>query len=189
MSEHRLATVLHSLQTAAFTRLPDGSFEPLAPPPDWFRRITAETTFPFLGHILAEAAAFWQRGTPGSTEWGPCAEVNEDGVEYHYMVSAIVADGGQYLVFQLDSGADRMREVLQKVRSQALSAEQDAASYEAVVAEMRRTNKDVKELLQLLVVSNLTPPQLELINKLAAKSVDLIGSASRLIRATTITRV
>jgi hypothetical protein len=189
MSAHDLPRVLVALEIAAFSRAADGSFVALAPTPDWFTRITSDTTFPFLGHILEEAGLFWRSGEPGSRQWGPCAEVNESGEEYHYMVSALVADGGQYLVFQLDPGADRMRELLQKVRSEALSAERDLASFAAIVAEMRRTNNGVKELLAQLVVSDLTPKQLELVNTLASKCVMLMGGASKLIRATTLPRI
>ena len=189
MSEHELPVVLSALQMAAFKRAPDGSFVSMAPIPDWFTRITSDTTFPFLGHILEEAGAFWRRGVAGSRQWGPCAEVNESGEEYHYLVSALLTEDGQYLVFQIDPGADRMRDLLQKVRSEALSAERDSASFAAIVAEMRRTNKDVRELLQQLVVSDLTPRQLELVNALAAKCVALMGGASSLIRATTLPRV
>ncbi|MGC4081358.1 MAG: hypothetical protein QM736_04400 [Vicinamibacterales bacterium] len=84
--------------------------------------MTSGDTFPFLGHILEEATAFWKRGMAGRADWGPVAEVDHDGHEYHYIVTALIADGRQYLVFQLDPGAERMREVLQKVRSEALSA-------------------------------------------------------------------
>ena len=189
MSAHELPTVLRALEMAAFKRAADGSFVSIAPTPDWFARITSETTFPFLGHILEEAGAFWRRGLPGSLQWGPCAEVNESGEEYHYLVSALIADDGQYLVFQLDPGADRMRDLLQKVRSEALSAERDSASFTAIVAEMRRTNKSVKEILAQLVVSDLTPLQRELVNTLAAQSVALMGGASKLIRATTLPRL
>src|SRR5829696_2956040 len=189
MSAHDLPTVLLALEMAAFKRAADGSFVSIAPTPDWFTRITSDTTFPFLGHILEEAGAFWRRGLPGTRQWGPCAEVNERGEEYHYMVSALLADDGQYLVFQLDPGADRLREVLQKVRSEALSAERDSASFAAIVAEMRGINKGVKELLGQLVVSDLTPQQLELVNALAAKCVALMGGASKLIRATTLPRL
>jgi hypothetical protein len=189
MSAESLTTLLPALDMALFERAADGSFTPLAPPPHWFRQVTSDTTFPFLGYILEEAGTFWQRGTAGTTEWGPCAEVNEKGVEYHYRVTALIADGRQYLVFQLDPGADRMREVLQKVRSQALSAEQDSATHEAVAAELWQANADVKELMKLLLLSNPTPAQLELLNRLATNCVALMGGVAKLIRATTIPRV
>ncbi|HUR32778.1 MAG TPA: hypothetical protein VM032_03230 [Vicinamibacterales bacterium] len=189
MSASPLETLLPLLDTAAFVRAGDGSFSALAPLPGWLQRLTSDTTFPFLGHILEEATAFWQRGTSGSAEWGPCAEVDDEGQEYHYMVTAITAGPDQYLVFHLDRGAERMREVLQKVRSEALTAEQDGVWYKAVVKDMQRTNKDVKDLLQQLLTAGLTPAQIEMVNKLATKCVSLMGGASELIRATTIPKV
>ncbi len=189
MSTSPLETLLPLLDTAAFVRAADGSFSPMAPAPAWFQQLTAEPTFPFLGHILEEATAFWQRGTAGTVEWGPCAEVDDDGREYHYLVTAIAAGTSHYLVFQQDKGAERLREVLQKIRSQALTAEQDGIAYDAVVSEMLRTNTAVKALLKQLLLSGLNPTQLELMNQLANRSVALMAGASDLIRATAIPRV
>jgi hypothetical protein len=188
VSEQQLTTLLPVLGTAAFRRDDDGTFIALAPMPEWLQRLTSDTTFPFLGHILEEAAAFWRRRTPGLAEWGPCAEVDEQGHEYHYSVTAIVDRSGEYLVFQIDRGADRMREVLQKVRSEALSAETDAASYRAVAARLGRTNQELKELLKELVQADLTPAQLSVVNKLSTKCIALMAGVWELVRATTIPR-
>lgn len=184
MSEQTLRTLLPALDMAAFERDRDGAFQPLAPAPAWFAKMAQDTTFPFLGHILEEAAMFWQRGTAGTEEFGPCAEVDAAGKEFHYKVLALATGTGQYLVFQLDPGTDTMRVVLQKVRNEALSAERDAASHEAIVAEMRTTNQEIKDLLRTLVVSELTPEQREAINSLAAKCVEQMGGVTRLINAT-----
>jgi len=188
VSEQQLTTLLPLLGTAAFKRDGDGTFIPLAPTPGWLQRITSDTTFPFLGHILEEATAFWARHTVGVAEWGPCVELDEHGHEYHYMVSAIADRSGEYLVFHIDRGADRMREVLQKVRSEALSAEQDAASHRAVAAKLGRTNQEVKELLKELVKTDLTPAQLNVVNSLANKCLALMGGVWELVRATTLPR-
>ena len=128
-----------------------------------------------------------ERGPEGDTEKTDGAErqaEDEAGKEFHYKVSAITALGKQYLVFQLDPGSDRMREVLQKIRSEALSAERDRASHDAVAAQMRMTNQDAKELLQQLLLSNPTVEQREQLNALAAKFVAIMGSAGKLIRST-----
>lgn len=184
MSDEVLRHLLPSLSVAAYQRLSDGSFRPLTPPPAWFQRLARERTFPFLGHVLEDAGLFWQRGTPGVSEFGPCAEVDEQGTEFHYKVLAISADGIEYLVFQLDPGADQMRRVLQKVRSEALAGERDKTSHEAVAAALRGTNQEIKALLQKLVVSELTPEQRELLNALAAKCVDQMGGIQKLILTT-----
>lgn len=184
-----LATVAGALGIAAFSRQPDGGFEPLGPAPDWFVTITSGDTFPFLGHILEEATSFWQRGTQGRADWGPVAEVDEQGREYHYIVTALTVGTSQFLVFQLDAGAERMRDVLQKVRSEALSAEQDQASHRAVANELHRTNNDIKSLLAQLMRADLTPAQLELAKGLSQKALSLTNGIGRLIQSTMIPRV
>lgn len=119
--EESLARLLTALDIAAFARHRAGGFRPLADPPSWFGRLSRDGTFPFLGHILEEAEAFWISGEVGSRQWGPCAELAEDGREFHYLIKAVTTDQHAYLVFQLDEGAERMRDVLQQVRSNALA--------------------------------------------------------------------
>ena len=184
MSEHVLTELLPAMEIAAFERDAAGTFTSMAPPPAWFKRIAADPTFPFLGHILEEANMFWQEARPGASEFGPCAEVDGTGAEFHYKVSAINAGDRRYLVFQLDPGTDRMRLVLQKVRNEALDGERHAASHEAVAASLRSTNQEIKGLLQKLVLSEVTPEQRELLNTLAARCVDQMGGIQKLILAT-----
>ena len=116
-----VVVLLPSLGIAAFEQNADGAFQPLAPAPAWFAGLGKDGTFPFLGHILEEAAAFWASKTDGVREWGPCADVDDNGQEFHYMVKAVTIGTRAFLVFQLDEAAERMREVLQKVRSDALA--------------------------------------------------------------------
>ena len=113
-------TLLTALGIVAFERTPDGTFRPLGPLPTWFAHLSRDGTFPFLGHILEEAQAFWNARADGAREWGPCADVGTDGHEFHYLVKALRVQGRAYLVFQRDQGAERVRDVLQKVRSEAL---------------------------------------------------------------------
>jgi len=189
MSASQLETLLPLLDVAAFVRHGDGSFSAISQPPAWFERLTSDTTFPFLGHILEEANGFWQRGLQGAADYGPCAEVDDNGREYHYLVTAVSGASAQYLVFQIDRGADRMRSVLQKVRSEALTAAQDGVAYQAVVADMRKTNQEVKELLRQLLLAGLNPTQLEMVNQLATRCVNLMAGATELVRATSIPKV
>ena len=86
-----------------------------------FVKTSPPSEFPFLGHILDEAEAFWISGEEGSRQWGPCVDLGEDGREFHYLVKALTANQRAFLVFQLDEGAERVREVLQKVRADALA--------------------------------------------------------------------
>jgi len=189
MSASQLETLLPLLDVAAFIRHGDGSFSAISQAPAWFERLTSDTTFPFLGHILEEANAFWRRGLQGSVDYGPCAEVDEKGREYHYLVTAVSGPSAQYLVFQIDRGADRMRGVLQKLRSEALSAAQDGVAYQAVIDDLRHTNQEVKELLRQLLLAGLTPTQHEMVNQLASRCVNLMADATELIRATNIPKV
>jgi hypothetical protein len=124
MTEHASSTLLTALGVAAFEQAPDGALQPAAALPAWFTSLSRDGTFPFLGHILEEARLFWSANAEGSREWGPCAEVDDSGVEFHYLVKAFRIDTRAYLVFQVDEGADRLRQVLQKVRSDALAGKQ-----------------------------------------------------------------
>lgn len=125
MTDDALAALLPALGIAAFERRPDGSFRALAPPPAWFPRLARDGTFPFLGHILDEANDFWNARESEVREWGPCAEVGESGREFHYRIKALTIDARAYLIFQLDEGAEQVRELLQKVRGDALAASQN----------------------------------------------------------------
>jgi hypothetical protein len=124
MTDHPLTALLPALDIAAFERASHGAFQPLAPLPAWFPLLSADGTFPFLGHILDEANLFWNLRTAGVCEWGPCAGGEVGGREFHYRVKAVTAGSRAYLVFQIDEGAEQVREILQKVRADALAAAQ-----------------------------------------------------------------
>lgn len=119
-----LSTLLPALDIAAFERAPDGAFRSLAPPPAWFPLLSRDGTFPFLGHILDEATAFWDSREDGMRDWGPCTGVEDGGREFHYRVKAVRVGTRAFLVVQLDEGAEQVREILQKVRADALAAGQ-----------------------------------------------------------------
>ena len=123
MTDGPIPALLTALDIVAFERTSDGNFRPLTEAPAWFGNLSRDGTFPFLGHILDEAQAFWNSRADGSREWGPCADVAEDGREFHYLVKALRVQGRAFLVFQRDQSAERMREVLQKVRTQALGGQ------------------------------------------------------------------
>jgi hypothetical protein len=126
VSDEALKALLTAMDFAVFERTGDGSFAPLTQAPPWFPRL-ASGTFPFLGHILDEANAFWSSGKPGRQNWGPAAETDEHGREFHYMISALTIEGRQYLLFQLDRASERLREALQIARDQQL--QHDAARH------------------------------------------------------------
>jgi hypothetical protein len=120
MNNDDVAVLLNAIGIVAFERTAEGSFRPLAPPPPWFGALSRDGTFPFLGHILEEATAFWSARTDGVRAWGPCAEVDADGKEFHYLVKAVTTGPRTFLVFQADESVEQLRTVLQAVRSDAL---------------------------------------------------------------------
>ena len=110
-------------------------------------------------------------------------ELNEVGREFHYRVLAVTAEAGQFLVFQLDSGADRMREVLQKVRQQALVNPGSGAQtrLSRVQHVVRRASDRMHELLRPLLASGVRDPQFELWRKLSAVCDDLTITVDALV--------
>jgi hypothetical protein len=174
-----LKALLPAMNVAVFTCAADGSFLPLAPPPPWFSRL-ADVTFPFLGHILEEARAFWRSGVPGSREYGPCAEEDADGSEFHYRVKALTTtDRSQFLMFELDRGSDRLRDALQTAREQALVREQHAARERRAVQEIRQTADDMLQLLGKIPTNPDGPPR-GLIEALNAKCEALKSSVDKI---------
>jgi hypothetical protein len=172
--------LLPAMNVAVFTCAADGSFLPLAPPPPWFSRL-ADVTFPFLGHILEEARAFWRSGVPGSREYGPCAEEDTDGTEFHYRVKALTtADKSQFLVFELDRGSDRLRDALQTAREQALAREQHGARQRLAAEEIRRTADEMLQLLNEIPIDSGGPPR-GLIDAMNAKCEALKGMADAIV--------
>ncbi len=125
MSNDDVALLLTAIDIVAFERDPDGSFCLLATPPAWFDVLGKDGTFPFLGHILEEANSFWTSRTDGTRKWGPCAETDAEGREFHYLVKAVTVGARTYLLFQLDESAEQLRAVLQAVRSDALNRPSD----------------------------------------------------------------
>jgi hypothetical protein len=174
-----LTTLMPAMQIALFERQPDGSFAAVAPPPSWFAQLAADT-FPFLGHILDEANRFWDSRVPGSRDWGPCAEVDERGREFHYRVTALTAGARHYLVFQIDQGSDRLRTVLQQVREHALAAEQHPdvdPAHSLLRQRVRLTGEAMQELVSRLIDANPTAAQREVLNALSAHCQDLRRAA------------
>lgn len=153
MSEPLLTDLLPALEIAAFARSGDGAFSIASPMPAWFGRLAKDSTFPFLGHILQDAQQFWGSGTRGFQEFGPCAEVDESGREFHYKVIAVSAADGQYLLFQPDPAADRMRDVLQKARERSLRAGENsrtAAALALLEKEARTAASEIGDLIEQL---------------------------------------
>jgi hypothetical protein len=181
MTDESLATLLPAIDIAAFERTPDGSFTPLTPAPRWFQQL-ADVTFPFLGHTLEEANQFWASRESGSREWGPCVEVDANGTEFHYKVTAITASGQQYLLFQLDRGAERMRDTLQTIRDQRLAHEQGGRTH-ALAVDVRRLAVQIRDGLaeQMGTPEQRTPAAW--LSTLFGRSADLVRRLDELSRA------
>jgi hypothetical protein len=177
------ASVLSAMAVAAFERNPDGSFLPLAPLPAWFMRIVADGTFPFMGHILEEANQFWGRRSPGRQDWGPCAEVDESGTEFHYTVAAVTERDRAYLVFQLDPGSDRMREVLQRESERSVTAGHDFRSDSDAAAGVRQTVSEIRTLVESLQAVSSAKADTQLRRAVAAKCDELVRGVDELVQA------
>jgi hypothetical protein len=178
MADDLLTVLLPAIEIAAFERRADGSFTSIAPPPPWFSRLVADETFPFLGHILEEAVDFWRQSRSGMQEWGPCAESDGAGREFHYKVVAVSANGRQFLLFELDTASDRMREVLQAARERALAAGSrgdEQAGAAAAQRDVRRMGAEMRELLRRLAASGPTAEQLTVIEALTKKCDALLA--------------
>jgi hypothetical protein len=119
-----LEAALSALEIGVFAEDESGGFVAVGPVPAWMSAFARNPSFPFLGAFLAEARQFWKAPQPGRLTWGPCAEVDERGGEFHFLVSAISLPARKLLVFELDRAAEPMRAVLQKAREQALAASQ-----------------------------------------------------------------
>ena len=179
MSEDLLSILLPALDLAVFERSADGTFSSVAPPPAWFGRLAADVTFPFLGHVLDEANRFWRRGVTGAQYWGPSVDADETGREFHYMVGAVTTQNRQFLIFRLDRESDRMRDVLQRVRENALT--HDRRQW-AAAREARRVGGEVDELLERLRGTSPTTAQTELLTTLAARCGDLVACVGTVVR-------
>lgn len=123
MSSDALAAVVTALEIGIFEQGPDGGFSSVGTPPAWMAAFSRNPTFPFLGSFLPQARQFWSEPRADRLTWGPCAEVDPTGREFHFTVSAVSLPDRKFLVFELDRHAEPMRALLQKAREQALARE------------------------------------------------------------------
>jgi hypothetical protein len=121
-----LSAALGALEIGVFRQDDGGGFVSVGPVPAWMAAFSRNQTFPFLGSFLARAREFWREPQTDRLTWGPCAEMDTQGREFHFLVSAFSLPGHKLLVFELDRSAAQMRDVLQKARDQALGRAADA---------------------------------------------------------------
>jgi hypothetical protein len=171
-----LKALLHAIDIAAFRRDPDGTFVPVAPMPAWFGQLVRDPTFPFLGHILGEAEAFWSLRDQGFREFGPCAEVDDAGREFHYRVVAVTASGVSYLLFRLDPDAQRLREVLQPLREKALEEAMHRADDLRMLENAERVSpEDIYRMLRRLLDTAQTDERRELRSAISSALIGISG--------------
>ena len=123
MSDDALQAVVSALEIGIFELGAEGEFASVGAPPAWMAAFSRNPTFPFLGSFLPQAREFWLEPRADRLTWGPCAEVDAGGREFHFTVSALSLPDRKFLVFELDRHAEPMRALLQKARDQALARE------------------------------------------------------------------
>jgi hypothetical protein len=177
MSDESLHNLLLAMGMAAFERAPDGSFTSLGPVPPWLRRVTGDGTFPFLGHVLDDVHAFFGSGTSGVRDFGPCADVDERGEPFHYIVTAAALGDRRFLVLRRDAGSDRMQQVLQSAREQALLLRENARAADLLATlrgELSWQRDAVEELSGRLLKTDLTDEQRHLVMSLMREAERLL---------------
>ena len=111
------------------------------------------------------------------------------GAEFHYTVTAVTVEYNQYLCFQLDPGSDRIRDVLQKVREQAL-AEGDDLHAGATVEQLASAEQKVQQaaddlhlLVRRLLGEDPADARLEPWKSVSAACDELVRRVDKLVRA------
>lgn len=128
MSSDALQAVVSALEIGIFEQSADGGFTSVGTAPAWMAAFGRNPTFPFLGSFLPEARHFWSEPRADRLTWGPCAEVDPEGREFHFTVSALSLPARKFLVFEIDRNAEPMRALLQKAREQALALSRSGES-------------------------------------------------------------
>ena len=116
-----LEAAISALEIGVFAQDGDGAFVSVGPVPDWMSAFARNPSFPFLGAFLGQARHFWSQPQTGRLTWGPGVELDALGQEFHFLVSAVSHPEHKLLIFELDRSAAPIRDVLQKVREQALA--------------------------------------------------------------------
>ncbi len=136
------------LDIAVFERRLDGAFVPLTAVPDWMVSLSRDGTFPFLGDFLADAQAFWDRGTAGRVGSGLLAVEDDAGQEFHVEVWAANARGSRLLLFERPADADGLRRTLQRAREEVLAREAAERTAARRTAEVERIKTEVRTTIE-----------------------------------------
>ena len=182
--------LLSALDMVAFARQPDGTFRALTEAPAWFRILTADLTFPFLGAFLETAGTFWAESKEGCVWSGPCAQADETGKDFHFEVAAVTTAAGQYLVFERRPEVEAMQHVLQKAREIALDHERLTGRFDnmratqaGALAELVKMAQRAAELASELSRAPVPAAQQPLVSGLADATTRVVAGIETTLRS------
>lgn len=142
-----LSAALDALDLAVVEWLPDGTFQPFAPPPPWFRGMTQWSALPFLEHVVPAARRFWHDRTGGALTFGPFTLQWGD-EELLVRVRALRLDDRPVLAVDRITGEFDPRPMLRTAREHALAHEQLQQQARGIHAPVAALTSAVDELRQ-----------------------------------------
>jgi hypothetical protein len=176
MSDDALASAVEALDIAVFEQRPDGGFTSIGSVPAWFRTFGRSSTFPFLGSFLEEARTFWSEPRQTPLRWGPCTEVDANGQQLQFMVSAVSFPSHKFLIFELNRGGDEIQATLQLARQRALD-------HEAAIKELRAFATAIIELASQAGEAMIRSDREHLLRRIASMGAALIERVDRMREA------
>jgi hypothetical protein len=158
--------IVECLDLVVLERLPHGMFLRLgtAPPPSWFSHVltpkedepvTVGEAFPFVGHFLDEAEAFWREGRNGRLRSEAFTIADASGAEVALTASALAIGHRQVLLLEPAADFDERRRALQSAREAVLEHDAHLGRVRALLARI----ETARTLTGQLANSGLTPGQ------------------------------
>ena len=136
MDENTLKKLLYSLDVGLIEQLPDGLFEVVGYPPEWFRHLFPEGVLEnkkfafndrtsFLGNFIFDAEKFWDSKQPEQVLWsGLWEEVIGSEGEALLEAGAGYLDGRKLLIVkQFSNKGENYKDVIQTAREELLASE------------------------------------------------------------------
>ncbi len=170
-----LLAALDALDLAVVEWLPDGTFQPFAPPPPWFKGTTQWSALPFLEHVVPAARRFWHDRTGGALTFGPFTlEWGDE--ELLVRVRALRLDDRLVLAVDRIAGEFDPRPMLRTAREYALEHEQLQQKAREVHAPVAALASAIDDLRQ----ADLLPAQAAIVDRLAEVAARLQETAAAL---------